>query len=187
MTPVAAVGLGLLTCGTAGFYLLQRFRLASTVTRWLHGTGRFSGLERFLEGMHAFDDQLAAFYIGQKRRLAGALLLGFASWLIGIVEILILMYAIGHPVTLTQAWVIESLAQLVRAAAFFIPAAIGVQEGTFLIVLGALTGSGAVGVAVAVVRRFRQLLWLAIGVAMSWLLAMRPRPAAMVVSEEARS
>ena len=49
-----------------------------------------------------------------------------------------------------DAWIIEAVAQLVRTGTFFIPASIGAQEGAFMLVCAAMTGSPALGVAVAV-------------------------------------
>lgn len=175
----AAIGLTGLTACTYGFFIVQRFRLTSVTARWLHRTGLYKGVERVLHVIHEFDDQIVAFYVDHRYRLAGSLAFAFASWMLGIVEIQIIMYGLGHPVSFAEAWVIEALAQLVRAATFFIPAGIGAQEGTFLLVLGAMTGSPALGVAVGVVRRFRQLIWLGLGVAMSWMLSLRPRFAAV--------
>ncbi len=41
-----------------------------------------------------------------------------------------------------------------------VPAGIGVQEGVFLLLCGLLTGSPEVGVAVALIRRAREIAWL---------------------------
>lgn len=170
---LAAVGLAGLTLCTYGFFMVQRLRLASLTARWLHRNGIAGGIERLLAAVHEFDDLLVAFYQRHRYRLVGALALGFLSWLVGVVEIVIVMQALGRPVGFAEAWVIEALAQLVRAATFFIPAGLGVQEGTFLLLLGTMTGSPALGVAVGVLRRFRQLVWIVLGVATSWLLGTR--------------
>jgi uncharacterized membrane protein YbhN (UPF0104 family) len=67
-------------------------------------------------------------------------------------------------VTLSEAWIIEAIAQLVRSGAFFIPGGLGVQEGAFMIVIEAMTGQGVLGLAVAVIRRFREIVWIAWGI-----------------------
>ena len=64
------------------------------------------------------------------------------------------MYVIGF----AEAFIIESLAQAVRSAGFFIPASLGVQEGGYLL-FGTLMGlSPEVALALSLVRRVRQLL-----------------------------
>jgi uncharacterized membrane protein YbhN (UPF0104 family) len=55
------------------------------------------------------------------------------------------------------------MAQLARNATFFIPASIGTQEGAFLLVCDGITGSSSFGIAVSIVRRFRELIWILLG------------------------
>ena len=50
------------------------------------------------------------------------------GWLIGVAEVSIVLGCMGHPVTVAEALVIESLLQAVRGAAFAIPSALGAQE-----------------------------------------------------------
>lgn len=181
---IAAAGLAGLTLCTYGFFMVQRLRLASHTARWLHRNGVARSVERMLAAIHEFDDLMVVFYHRHRDRLAGALALGFVSWVVGVVEIMIVMHALGWPVGFAEAWVIEALAQLVRAATFFIPAGLGVQEGTFLLVLGTMTGSPALGVAVGVLRRFRQLVWIMLGVGASWLFGVRLPAARAAAAEE---
>jgi len=71
-------------------------------------------------------------------------------------------------------FIIESLVQLVRTITFFIPAGLGTQEGTFFIVVGALTGVSSAGLAVALIRRFRELIWLAVSFLLAIFYSVRP-------------
>ncbi len=80
--------------------------------------------------------------------------------MLGVAEVYFAMMFLGHPITLAEAWVIEAAAQLVRAGVFFIPAGIGAQEGAFLLVCSAVTGVPVLGIAVALVRRVRELVWI---------------------------
>jgi glycosyltransferase 2 family protein len=61
------------------------------------------------------------------------------AWLLGAIETWIALWLIGLPVSPTDAVILESLTQALRAAAFPVPSALGVQEGGFT-VLGALFG-----------------------------------------------
>jgi len=72
---------------------------------------------------------------------------------------------LGHGVSFTDAFIIEAMAQLVRAATFLIPASIGAQEGVFLVMGTVLTGSPVNGVALAAVRRARELVMVLWGLA----------------------
>jgi len=169
----AGLALAVLSTCTAIFFLIQRYRLTSSAARWLQRAGLYRGAERALSVIHEIDEQLMTFYVRHRGRMAGALALGFASWMVGVLEVWFVLAALGHPVSFVEAWIIEAMAQLVRAAAFFIPAGIGVQEGVFMVVFSSMFGSPALGVAVSVVRRCRQILWITAGVTMSWWLSLR--------------
>lgn len=73
-------------------------------------------------------------------------------------EIWLALHFLGSPVTLVQALVIEALIQAVSSAAFFVPAGLGVQEGGFVLIGGALGLDPAACLGLAGARRIRDLL-----------------------------
>ena len=107
--------------------------------------------------------QTITFYKDHCQRTGYAFILAFSNWVLGAAEIFITMHFLGYPVSLVHAWIIESIAQLVRTATFFIPASIGAQEGAFLIIGTAVTGSPTVGFTMAIVRRAREIIWVTWG------------------------
>ena len=92
----------------------------------------------------------------------------FSSWLIGAFGVLVTMRFLGVEISVADAWIIESFTQPVRAGTFFIPASIGAQEGVCVLVAGALTGNPAAGLAAALIRRCRDPLRIAAGLAVGW-------------------
>ena len=64
----------------------------------------------------------------------------------------------GHPVSLIEALILESLTQAVRAAAFVVPAGLGVQEGGLVLIGGALGLSPDLSLALSLAKRFRELI-----------------------------
>ncbi|CAN0502784.1 unnamed protein product, partial [Ectocarpus sp. 8 AP-2014] len=76
------------------------------------------------------------------------------------------MRAVGVPVSFSDAVIIEGVTQLVRTGSFFIPLSLGAQEGAIVLIAGSLTGSPSAGLAAALVRRARELLWIVWGL---WL------------------
>jgi uncharacterized protein (TIRG00374 family) len=162
---LAAFGLGALL-----FVFIQRFKITSLAGTAL-GRGRwFAKLNSMLQPLHEVEDRLIHFYTRQPVRLATVFVLSFLNWVLGIFEIWLIMDLIGHPISLTDAWIIETVAQLVRSATFFIPASIGAQEGAFLVVGAAITGQPSFGLTVALARRIRELVWTAWGLAVFYLL-----------------
>lgn len=112
---------------------------------------------------HDVDSAIRRFYRSQRGRLALSIGCHFLGWVAGALEVWLMLYALGLPVTLAQAWIIESLWQLLKAGAFLIPAGVGAQEGGILLVFLGLGLSLPVGLAMAVVRRLREFVWTAAG------------------------
>ncbi|WP_345810671.1 lysylphosphatidylglycerol synthase domain-containing protein [Paraburkholderia sp. PREW-6R] len=73
-------------------------------------------------------------------------------------EIWIALFFLGARVTLVEAVVIESLIQAISSAAFFVPGGLGVQEGGFILIGGALGLDPSICLALAGARRIRDLL-----------------------------
>lgn len=163
-------GLGLLALGVgiALFYLIQRRRLtASVVHRLVRGRwGR--RLEGMVEHVQDFENHVVRFYTGRRLRFAIALLLALANEFVTVLELYVVMILLGHPVDFIDALIIEAVAQLIRSGAFFIPGRLGAQEGGFIIACAAITGSPSLGLAVALLRRSREVVWIGWGLALGW-------------------
>jgi glycosyltransferase 2 family protein len=85
-------------------------------------------------------------------------------------EIWLALHFLGARVSLIEAFVIESLIQAVSSAAFFVPGGLGVQEGGFILLGGALGLSPATSLALAGARRIRDLLIFVPGL-VAWQIA----------------
>jgi len=112
------------------------------------------------------DAALADFYRREPRRLTLSILFHLAAWLLGIVETWLILWFLGIPVSLTTATVIEAFATGIRFATFLIPGSLGAQEGGYVVTFVALGLTGADGVTFGLVRRFRELVWVGIGLAL---------------------
>lgn len=176
MKMVAAVGLGGVAIGALQFLAIQWFKLSSWLSRRLSRTRFGRKLEGVVHALEEFDEHMVQFYRSKPRAFLAALVLGFINWMLGALEVFLVLGFIGHPVSFAEAWIIEALAQLMRASAFFIPAAVGVQEGTFLVACRAVTGVASTGITMSVVRRCRELIWVVVGLAVYWSYSLR-RPA----------
>ena len=171
---IAGLGLVAFVVATSLLFAVQRLRATSFAGTWISRWRFARRVEAGLHHIRDMDERLVGFYTRHRGRFAGAVALAFINWLMGIGEIYYTMIFLGHPLTLAEAWIIESVAQLVRAGTFFIPASIGAQEGAFLLLYAALTGSPALGIAVALVRRMREILWIGWGVALGSLFTLKP-------------
>lgn len=101
-------------------------------------------------------------------------LLQMAAWCAGAGEIGLGLALLGHPVTMIEALLAESLLQGARNAAFIVPGAIGIQEGA-LVLIAPLIGIGPEpALALALLRRGRELLLGVPGLAhVAWHMSRR--------------
>jgi uncharacterized protein (TIRG00374 family) len=111
--------------------------------------------------------QLDETIVGFSRRYPSQLILSlglhFVGWLLGTLEVLAIFYAVGIPISITEAIAVEALASVVKALAFFIPGSLGVQDGGNVLLLAFFGYSSGLGLTFSLVRRMRELLWISMG------------------------
>ena len=125
-----------------------------------------------IQGLHA---ALLSLY-KRPRQVALAALSQSLSWFLGAVEVCLALHVLGHGRGLGPGLVIESLGQAVKSVGFAVPGALGVSEGGFVVV-GSLFGlPPAVSIALALIKRLREIaLGLPALAAWQWL-ARSPLP-----------
>lgn len=144
--------------GVGGFLAVQVAGVvgrAGRVLAWagIRGTGEAERL----------DGALRRFYRRERRSFLVSAGFHFAGWLIGALEALLILRALGLPASLVEATVIEALGSGVRFATFFVPASLGALEGANAGAFEALGWAASAGLAFSVVRRARQAVWIALG------------------------
>jgi putative membrane protein len=151
-----AVGIGMFSCLLIGFYLAQRAGMFESLARVLERVAR-GGEWLSLVGSAAKLDAAVHRLYRRRQPFWIACAWRFAFWLLGTGEVWLAMYLLGHPIGLGEALILESLGVAVRAAAFAVPGALGVQEGAFIL-LGALVGvPSETALALSLVKRVREL------------------------------
>jgi putative membrane protein len=151
---LAAVA-GMIPLGVA-FIAVQRAGALSALTRIVDRlfAGRFEAVHASAVG---FDAALAAIY-ARRRDVAACFAWQLAGWTLGAGEIWLALYFLGQPMSVLDALAIEALIQALSSAAFIGPAALGVQEGGF-VVIGAMLGIDAgTSLALATARRLREVV-----------------------------
>jgi putative membrane protein len=148
-----------------GFYVAQQRGLFGALARLVEN---FAGPlnAKVLDGADAIDEQARRIYARRTDVLLSVLWLS-GAWILGVLEVLIALWLLGYPLSFFHAFLIESVVQGVRAAAFLVPGALGAQEGGFLLVgtLLSLPAEGALALALA--RRARELAFGIAGI-LAW-------------------
>jgi putative membrane protein len=170
---------GVLVAGALAAALLaaQWFGLAKILEWGIEKFGKSWGRteQSGIKGLH---EAIMELY-HSPQRIGGGFLFHLIAWLLGAVEIYISLGALGHRIGIITCLVIEALGQALKTAGFAIPAALGVQEGGYVLA-GTLFGlSPEVGIALSLIKRLRDaVLGLPALAAWHWLEG-RPHAADM--------
>jgi putative membrane protein len=146
--------IGLFAVG--GFYVVQRigiFRIGGAIIASVMKSPAWQEMAR--DG-RVVDETIRDIYRRRRSLLACALWI-MGTWSTGAVEVWIALHALGVPVSYGKAYVLESASQAIRSALFILPGTLGAQEGGFL-AIGALLGiSAEMAMALALIRRVREV------------------------------
>jgi putative membrane protein len=91
-------------------------------------------------------------------RVALAALWHLISWLLGGLEVCLVLHFFGSDIGIGPGLIIESLGQALKAAGFAVPGAIGVQEGGYVVVCRMLGISPETAIALSLVKRVREVV-----------------------------
>ena len=152
----AAVGIAIAALMLAGFYLAQRRggqRILRAIVSRLAGDREW----RVLGTIDAVYQNLGMIYAARSNVVASAVV-HLGGWAIGVAEVAIVFAFMGHPVSIGEALVIESLLHAVRGAAFAIPSALGAQEGALVVLCAAFGIPPEQAIALSLVKRAADLV-----------------------------
>lgn len=151
-----AFGVGVMLVGGAAFLFAQRVgalagiagvaeRLLSGRLRSLHA--RSLRLDRALRDVHARHVDVVA-----------CITLQFMAWVLSAGETWLALHFLGQPIGIREAIAIEASVQAINSVAFIVPAAVGVQEGAFIVIGGVVGLDATTALALAAARRLRDLV-----------------------------
>ncbi len=134
---------------------------------------RASELSRRLQHL---DQEIARFHgNGSHAFLLSSLSFG-AGWALGVLEMYLILWFLGVPVTVHRALTVEVLSVAIDGMLFFIPAKVGTQEGGKVLIFTVLGLDAGKGLAVGILRRIRELSWATVGMLILSRQQLAPRP-----------
>jgi uncharacterized protein (TIRG00374 family) len=125
-------------------------------------------LEARREATVAVDRHITGFYHDDPRRFVLAFAFDYLARCIGFVEYWIACLSVGAHIGYERAFMIGALAAMGGNLLFFIPFEIGWKEGVMYGLFGALGLDPATGVYVSVLTRVREVVWIGIGILLTW-------------------
>jgi glycosyltransferase 2 family protein len=157
--------LGLVLFGIALLVMVQRRGLFTVLFTLLRKCRvRIAPLEAQRHKLFALDQAVLAFY----SRSRGAFLLSTAAflvgWLVEAVEVYLMLRYLGAPIDPLTALSIDALSTFIKGATFVVPGSVRAQKaGNLMLVTAAYGQCEVIGMTFALLRRLRELVWVALG------------------------
>jgi putative membrane protein len=154
----AGAGIATFSVLLLGFGLLQRRGLFLPLARIVEQTTRGRAWQGLVGSAAVLDREIVARY-QDHIRLSICAAWRLLGWLWGSAEVWLAFWLLGHPVSVAEAVILESLGQTMRSVAFMLPGGLGAQEGG--IVAGGLVLGIApdLALAIALIKRARELAY----------------------------
>ena len=176
------LGVIILFCLLA-FYIFSRGYRHGLVVYVLGLIGKIPflrGWSRRFRGKHAealrnIDAQIVALYAQDSKAFYTSLVLEYSSRMVQSLEVMfmLLLFGIdngggidGLVLTYLHSVLIVAFTTLFANLIGFLPMQIGVQEGGFVLSIAALGLSAALGIFVSIICRVREIVWIAVGMAL---------------------
>jgi uncharacterized membrane protein YbhN (UPF0104 family) len=193
--PVLLCFAGVAVTGTAtiGLALVLRRSTAATKVALRLSASPIRFLARWFERRRAqaadLDAATRSHFAAPGRDRVGAFIPFALEWLCEGIETLIILYCLGVPIGIGPALAVDGLGSLLRALVFFVPAGLGIQDAAQVMLLASLGVSDplATGTAFIVVKRTKEIFWIAIGLLLfagnkgAWLRTATGSPTTMAL------
>lgn len=140
----------------SAFVVAQRVGLLRVIEFAIYRLHKFMPIAS-VESLRGLHEELMRLQ-GRARAIIAACTAHLTSWSLGSVEVYLVLLAIGTPVGLPKAFVVESLGLAARSAGFALPGALGIQEGGFILVCGLFGVPPEAAIALSMVKRLREIL-----------------------------
>jgi len=160
----ALISVGLLICSIAGFVFIQHRGLFASILSIVKKLGlRLRALETKEEYLCSIDQTIQIFYSHHQPAFYASMGVYLLGWMAESFEVFGIIYFLGGSVSFLTAISIGALAVFIKGGTSFFPGSLGAQDAGNLLLLQAFGYNDVTGITFALLRRFRELVWIAIG------------------------
>jgi putative membrane protein len=170
-------GLGALSALVVGLILVQRRGMFAPLLRFCERLGLPARAPEFTRRLQHLDEEIARIHAAANGAFFLSAACFFAGWIMGVVEIYLILWFLGVPVTVHRALTVEVFSVAIDGMLFFVPAKVGTQEGGKVLIFTILGFDPAKGLALGIVRRIRELTWASVGLLILSRHQLSTRPA----------
>lgn len=153
---------------TAACAIVCRIYLIGATIKFAKGLpliGKYVGFED--QDVRATEDLLFVVLRDRPLVLLSILSAELAAQAFLILEVFILLRAVGEPFSILKPFLIEGASKFISLAFFFIPGQVGAAEGIYALIFSTVGLPAAAGFALALARRLRSLMVAGAGLALT--------------------
>ena len=165
------------TATAGGLIFVQRRGMFAPLLRLAHRLGISMRAPELMRRLQHLDDEIARVHGAVSAGLLFSSASFFVGWSLGVVEIYLILWFLGVPVSVHRALTVEVLSVAIDATFFFVPLKAGTQEGGKVLIFTILGLDPAKGLALGILRRIRELTWASVGLLMLSRRQFSTRPA----------
>lgn len=115
------------------------------------------------DSLQKVDDQITELYLNRKPDFYSAIIWETFARIIGSLENLFILKAIGIDISFPEALYISAVSSFVINIFFFMPLELGSREGGLVLVLKTIGITSSLGIYLGLVNRIRELFWILVG------------------------
>jgi len=162
-------GGGLVICFAASitvvcWILNRRILLLRRTLDYLKRVGlRWAFLDRHQRHVLVVEQAIHDFFLTRRRIFLAVLAIEIATNFTGVGEAYLILRATASHASFSAAYLVESASRAVQFAFSFVPLGLGIQEGAAAAILQAFGYAASEGVSLAIIRKARTVLWIAVG------------------------
>lgn len=160
-----------------GLILAQRRGMFAPMLRFVQRLGLPAHVPDLMRRLQHLDEEIARFHGNADGAFFVSSASFFVGWALGVLEIYLILWFLGVPVTVHRALTVEVLSVAIDGMLFFVPAKVGTQEGGKVLIFTLLGLDPAKGLALGILRRTRELAWALIGLLILSRRQLAARPA----------
>ncbi|WP_257670058.1 lysylphosphatidylglycerol synthase transmembrane domain-containing protein [Parapedobacter tibetensis] len=125
---------------------------------------RFAAHKR--EMLEEIDEHIKQLYSQRRPTFYRSLLWEFGARMVGCAEIYFTAKALSLGMTMGEALIVSSASSLFANLVFFFPMQLGTREGGLALALKSIGMPMSAGIFIGIITRIREMVWIAIGLAM---------------------
>lgn len=150
----------------AHWIIWKNFRVGSSVLNWFKRRGLDTDtFEQLSTRVRNIEETVYTLYPRHRTQLVSLALLEFSFHLVAVLEVFLILSVVSHvPTNLLHAFIFEATNRFISFAFRFVPLRVGVDEAGSGMFAELLAVGTATGVTLALIRKGRILVWIAIGV-----------------------